>query len=130
MIKEEFSSAISGVQDVLSQLNFETTIGARLSTDASEQINANLTAQAEARAAQQAAGEDFLGTVAGFLFSDRRLKTNIQLIGSVNGYNWYSFDYIWGQSSQGVMADEVPERFVHLHSSGYAMVDYGGLLNA
>ena len=129
LIKDEFSSLISGFETILGQFNFETGLAANLATNASAQLNANLTAQAEARSIQQAVGEDFLGTALGFIFSDRRLKTNIQLIGSVNGYNWYSFDYIWGQSSQGVMADEVPERFVHLHSSGYAMVDYGGLLN-
>lgn len=68
LIKEEFSSSISGVLEVLKQLNFETSIGAGLSANASSLINDNLTSQAEARAAQQAVGEDFLGTVLGFIF--------------------------------------------------------------
>ncbi len=68
LIKEEFSSSISGVLEILKQLNFETAIGAGLSQSASAQLNANLIAQSEARAAQQAAGEDFLGTVLGFIF--------------------------------------------------------------
>ena len=67
LIKEEFSSAISGVQDVLKQLNFETLIGTQLSTSASAQINANLMAQAKAREAQQAVGESFINNLLGFV---------------------------------------------------------------
>lgn len=61
--------------------------------------------------------------------SDRRLKTDIKRIGSVKGYPWYSFKYIWGERSQGVMSDEIPKQFVQrLH--GYDVVDYGALLGA
>ena len=60
-------------------------------------------------------------------FSDRRLKTNIRRIGTVRGYPWYSFDYIWGTPAQGVMADEIPAEFVL--QGKYAMVDYGKLLS-
>jgi hypothetical protein len=60
--------------------------------------------------------------------SDRRLKTNIKRIGTVKGYPWYSFDYIWGESSQGVMADEVPEEFTTDIGGGYKGVYYGPLL--
>jgi len=51
------------------------------------------------------------------------LKRNIRRIGTVNGYPWYSFDYVWGRSSQGVMSDEVPRDFVH-DIAGYDAVDY------
>lgn len=59
--------------------------------------------------------------------SDRRLKTNIKLIGSYkNGLNKYSWDYIWGEPGIGVMADEVekliPEAVVELN--GYKAVNY------
>jgi hypothetical protein len=57
------------------------------------------------------------------MFSDRRLKRNIQKIGERNGINWYEYDYVWGQHSIGVMADEVPHASF-LHPSGYLMVDY------
>ena len=61
-------------------------------------------------------------------FSDRRLKNNIKRIGTyANGLAKYAFDYIWGESSIGVMADEVekiiPEAIM-THSSGYKMVNY------
>ncbi len=39
--------------------------------------------------------------------SDRRLKKNINLIGKWKGHNLYTYDYIWGEPSIGVMADEV-----------------------
>jgi len=69
--------------------------------------------------------------VGGFLagaFSDRRLKKNIKLIGKTQGgNNWYSYDYIWGESSEGVMADEVKhiKGAVIRHESGFDMVNYG-----
>lgn len=62
-----------------------------------------------------------------FIFSDRRLKKNIEPIG--NG--WYQFDYLWdppGTNRIGVMADEIDPKFVHADESGYLLVDYGALL--
>lgn len=62
-------------------------------------------------------------------FSDRRLKTNIIKLGKAKGYNVYSFDYIWGEPSVGVMADEVekirPEAVSEYN--GYKMVNYSML---
>ena len=70
-----------------------------------------------------------IGSVAGgaMMFSDRRLKRNIKLIGEFKGYNLYEFDYVWGEHAIGVMADEVDPRHVVRHPSGYDMVDYGSL---
>jgi hypothetical protein len=64
------------------------------------------------------------------MFSDRRLKSNIQRIGThPSGIGWYEYD-IFGRHEQGVMADEVeavmPEAVI-MHDSGYKMVDYGRL---
>lgn len=62
-------------------------------------------------------------------FSDRRLKRNIQKIGSdPRGFGVYQWEYVWGGPTQtGVMADEleaiIPEA-VSRHKSGYLMVDY------
>jgi hypothetical protein len=61
------------------------------------------------------------------MFSDRRLKRNVKRVGSFKGYPLYEFDYVWGQHSVGVMADEVDPRAVITHPSGYKMVDYGRL---
>lgn len=61
------------------------------------------------------------------LFSDARLKTNIQRIGATDaGQPIYSYQYIWGGPTQiGVMAQESPADAVSLHESGFMMVDYG-----
>jgi hypothetical protein len=61
--------------------------------------------------------------------SDRRLKSNIELLGNDGKYNWYEYD-IFGRRERGVMAQEVlaitPEA-VYQHPAGYLMVNYGQL---
>jgi hypothetical protein len=79
-----------------------------------------------------------LGALGGLmsLFSDRRLKTDIARIGTLdNGLPWYEYRYVWdapdGDMRQGVMADEVEvliPQAVHIDESGYAMVDYAQVL--
>lgn len=63
LIQREFQSSIAGAQAVLTDLNFDTAVAAELSGLSSKLMNDNLTAQAEARAAQEQAGEDFLGSI-------------------------------------------------------------------
>ena len=76
-------------------------------------------------------GKNFLGKLGrAFRLSDRRLKTNIKLIGkSEKGYNIYSFKFIdpsYGEGTyQGVIADEMPEQVISKNEDGYNMVDYG-----
>lgn len=65
-------------------------------------------------------------------FSDRRLKRDIQRIGTLpNGLPVYSFRYLWDDAvHRGVMADEVRAVMpaaVHTHESGYDMVDYAAI---
>jgi len=72
------------------------------------------------------------GQLAGTLFSDRRLKTKIKRVGTLNdGLGIYEFDYIWGGERQrGVMADEVATLRPHALGptvGGYATVNYGAL---
>lgn len=59
------------------------------------------------------------------MFSDRRLKRNIEKIGETpGGANLYRFKYIWGDDEHvGVMADEVPHAIVD-RVAGFAVVDY------
>ena len=75
-------------------------------------------------------GAAALGSPVG-TFSDRRLKMNIERIGTHPlGIGIYSYDYIWGEHDIGVMADEVekvkPEAVID-HPSGFKMVNYGRL---
>ena len=62
-------------------------------------------------------------------YSDRRLKNNINLIGtSDSGINIYTFEYKdcrYGCGLfEGVMSDEVPAEAVSVDSEGYDMVNY------
>jgi len=84
--------------------------------------------------AQNAGLYGMLGTAGGLagkaFFSDRRLKSNIERIGTHPlGIGVYEYN-IFDRKERGVMADEVeavmPEAVV-LHSSGYKMVNYGML---
>lgn len=64
------------------------------------------------------------GAALPFLFSDRRLKSNIVHLGfTPGGQRVYEYD-IFGTHQIGVMADESPPEAVSLHPSGYLMVDY------
>lgn len=65
LITQEFGSRVEAAMTVLNDLNFDTQVAAASANQISGLMAANLTAQAEARAAQQQAGEDFLGTVLG-----------------------------------------------------------------
>ena len=60
------------------------------------------------------------------MFSDRRLKENINKIGeTVGGNSIYSYNYIGGSVRHvGPMADEVPDAIVGT-INGYSVVDYG-----
>ena len=86
-------------------------------------------AQMDAFNARQAGTQGLLSGITGAAmgFSDRRLKNNVVFLGKVRGHNLYSFDYVWGEPSVGVMADEVAHipGAVTRHSSGYDMVNYG-----
>jgi hypothetical protein len=72
-----------------------------------------------------------LGSLGGaLLFSDERLKQDIELVGNDGKYNWYEYQYVWGgPRKRGVMAQEVmavnPDA-VH-DIGGYLAVDYGRL---
>jgi hypothetical protein len=71
---------------------------------------------------------DLAGTAAKFIPSDRRLKSNIERVGTHPlGIGIYEYD-IFGERQRGVMADELeivlPEA-VAVHPSGYKMVNYG-----
>lgn len=63
-------------------------------------------------------------------FSDVRLKSNIERVGThPRGVGIYEYD-IFGRRERGVMAQELLEvapHLVHVHPSGYLMVNYGGL---
>lgn len=82
------------------------------------------------------AGMGLLGTAGQLgMFSDARVKENINRVGSLNdGTPVYSYRYKWGGPEQiGVMAQDVEGRYPHVVSrtaEGVRMVDYGALSEA
>lgn len=61
------------------------------------------------------------------LFSDTRLKRDIEPAGLRNGRKWYRFRYLWSdQVHEGVMAQENPDIAME-GPGGFLMVDYGRL---
>lgn len=70
-----------------------------------------------------------LGSAA-FMFSDRRLKSNIKRVGThAIGVGIYTFTMM-GMPQRGVIAQEVQQvrpDLVKRHANGFLMVDYGGL---
>jgi len=74
------------------------------------------------------------GVTAGFKYSDRRLKENIELVGrdERTTLSLYEFEYKGGSGKRylGVMSDDVKKRFpemVYAMPDGYDAVDYAGL---
>ena len=65
-----------------------------------------------------------------FLFSDRRLKSNIRRVGKhAIGVGIYDYTMM-GMPQRGVIAQEVQQvrpDLVKRHANGFLMVDYGGL---
>ena len=103
-------------------------------TMAQGQSAMNIFNQQQAASNAQNAGLFSLGGsalgAASMFFSDRRLKSNIRRIGTHPlGIGIYAYE-IFGIPDTGVMAQElmaVKPDAVHVHRSGYLMVDYGAL---
>lgn len=86
-------------------------------------------ANAASRNAQTTSGATTLAMALMSMFSDRRLKTDIEHIGELpSGLNIYRYRYLWEEEPRiGVMADEVEKLFPEAIGEmyGYKTVDYG-----
>jgi hypothetical protein len=91
-------------------------------------------AQAQQQGTQQGFGNLLgLGALGVSMFSDRRLKNNLEKIGEVNGHNWYMWDWnivankmgLEGKS-EGVLADELIKTNPECIGikDGFMIVDY------
>ncbi|PHX98304.1 MAG: hypothetical protein CK529_13705 [Rhodospirillaceae bacterium] len=96
--------------------------------------NAQYNAQLQRGGADTAAIAGLLGRglgAAGFYFSDRRLKRNVERISTgFHGLPIYRYDYLWGEPAIGYMADEVAAVAPHavmVGPDGFAQVNYGAL---
>lgn len=105
--------------------------GADILSAQQAQYKADL-ASSNADAAQKTQEQQALlqaALIATKVFSDRRLKSKIKLIGVAAGLPAYEYE-IFGKRERGFMADEVEMLYpdaVHRHPSGYLMVDYAKL---
>jgi hypothetical protein len=80
-----------------------------------------------------------LGTAAITAFSDRRLKRDIERIGTlVNGLPWYRFNYVWDGDEtaprEGLMSDDVrqfmPDAVIIDTATGFDTVNYSAAMGA
>jgi hypothetical protein len=130
----EISALLSGSQ--IANPTFQPYTGSNIAAAPIAQTTQNAYNAAQNNYNQQVASNNAntaglfsLGSAAIGL-SDRRLKTNIKRIGTHKlGVGIYEYD-IMGKHDVGVMAQEVinvlPEA-IHIHPSGYMMVNYGRL---
>jgi len=121
-----------GQASAAGQANQAINTGANVSNLLTGIGNAQAAGSVAQANAQSQGSQNFMNLAGGIggalLLSDRRLKRNIKFVGKTNGgNNWYTYDYVWGQPSEGVMADEVQhiDGAVLEHKSGFKMVNYG-----
>lgn len=130
----QFQAADYLAQSELSLMSADTAI----QTGETNAKNAILEGNMRARSARSQATAQTIGmatsiggTAAGIYFSDRRVKQDIERVGTTpGGLPFYRFRFIWSdQIFRGVMADEVqakyPDAVSKDESSGMLTVDYG-----
>lgn len=127
---QEISSLLSGAQ----VQNPQFTSTPQTSVAGADYIGAsanNYNAQLQASNAKMGGLFGLLGTglTAGIKYSDRRLKTDVRRVGSLdNGLPVYAYRMIGSPVTEiGLMADEVEDKFpdaVHQQPNGFKMVDY------
>jgi len=124
----EINALIAGQQVAMpSQPNFTNANAAQpvdYSGAASNQYSGAIDQYNAKQGAQQGLMSGAMSVASMMPWSDRRLKRNIERIGSYLSYPFYRFQYIWGEWSFGVMADEINPEAVVPTSSGFNRVDY------
>lgn len=118
---------------VSSPANMATVAGPDLlgAASANAQYNQGLYNTGAASNSNMMGGLFQLGSAAVNKWSDRRLKKNIKRIGTHSlGIPLYAWDYLWGEHSTGVMADDVERvmpNAVTVAQNGFKMVNYAML---
>lgn len=135
MSLNEMNALLSGQQVQMPNMPSFNAAGQAQAPNILGATQAQYDAQLGAVNAQNAAFGNLLGAgaqlgSAAFMFSDRRLKSNIKRVGThAIGVGIYDYTMM-GMPQRGVIAQEVeavrPD-LVKRHASGYLMVNYGGL---
>lgn len=120
---QELSALMSGSQVAMPQFGAtpQTGVGG---VDYTGLVNQQYQAQTQQANAMNGGLFGLLGTGLS-LFSDPRLKMNVQRVGQTDaGVPIYTYQYIWGGPVQmGVMATDVPDA-AEMDPSGFLRVDY------
>jgi len=132
----QFTGALASdeVNRALQLGTFGTATGSQAGSSAAFAQAQRASAEAQANAGKAGGTGTAAGAAAAAIIkaaassSDRRLKKNIRHIGYYGPHNLYAFDYLDGTHSVGVMAQEMPDKYV-TEVDGYLMVDYGMLIN-
>lgn len=143
MSLNEMNALLSGQQVSMPQFPGFTASGRAEAPNYLQAAQMGYDAQLGAYNAQQAQNANMMGGLFGlgsaalsnpymtaFMFSDRRLKSNVKRVGThALGVGLYKFTVL-GVTQVGVLAQEVqavrPD-LVKRHANGFLMVDYGGL---
>jgi hypothetical protein len=135
MSLNEMNALLSGQQVAMPQMPAFVQSGRAETPNILGATQMGYDAQLGAYNAQQAGFNNLLGSAAqlgsaAFMFSDRRLKSNIKRVGThAIGVGIYDYTMM-GFPQRGVIAQEVqavrPD-LVKQHANGYLMVNYGGL---
>lgn len=135
MSLNEMNALLSGQQVAMPQMPSFVSSGRAETPNILGATQMGYDAQLGAVNAQNAAFGNLLGAgaqlgSAAFMFSDRRLKSNIKRVGThAIGVGIYDYTMM-GMPQRGVIAQEVQQvrpDLVKRHANGYLMVDYGGL---
>lgn len=135
MSLNEMNALLTGQQVTMPQMPSFQSAGRAETPQILQATQMGYDAQLGAANAQNAAFGNLLGAGAqlgssAFMFSDRRLKSNIKRVGThAIGVGIYDYTMM-GMSQRGVIAQEVQQvrpDLVKRHANGFLMVDYGGL---
>lgn len=135
MSLNEMNALLTGQQVTMPQMPSFQSAGRAETPNILGATQMGYDAQLGAANAQNAAFGNLLGAgaqlgSAAFMFSDRRLKSNIKRVGThAIGVGIYDYTMM-GMSQRGVIAQEVQQvrpDLVKRHANGFLMVDYGGL---
>ena len=135
MSLNEMNALLSGQQVNLPQMPSFQPAGRAETPNILGATQMGYDAQLGAANAQNAMFGNLLGAgaqlgSAAFMFSDRRLKSNIERVGThAIGVGIYDYTMM-GMPQRGVIAQEVQQvrpDLVKRHANGFLMVDYGGL---
>ena len=135
MSLNEMNALLSGQQVNLPQMPSFQPAGRAETPNILGATQMGYDAQLGAANAQNALFGNLLGAgaqlgSAAFMFSDRRLKSNIKRVGThAIGVGIYDYTMM-GMPQRGVIAQEVQQirpDLVKCHANGFLMVDYGGL---